>query len=182
MKFLEIIIPQYKKDDALIDRLLSSINKQKNVDFNDIEITLINDASDVIISQELINKYNNLDILYLKNDVNMGVGPTRQRAVDLTESKYITFIDADDELYDENSLYVIFSCLKDTNADLVTTTVYNEKISDNGIVLVEKNYSPTNAFLHGKFIKREYLENNNVRFSNELRNDFEDSYYSMILL
>ena len=182
MKFLEIIIPQYKEDDALIDRLLSSINKQKNVDFNDIEITLINDASDVIISQELINKYNNLDIKYLKNDINMGVGPTRQRAVDQTESKYITFIDADDELYDENSLALVISCLKDTNKDILFTNVMVEKNVNGKNVLINKFYGASSASLHGRFIKREFLEKNNKKFKEELRNNYEDSYYCMALV
>ena len=68
MNFLDIIIPQYKEDDQVLDKLLSSINEQRNVDFNEIGIILINDCSNVKISKELIASYPKLRIDYLRNE------------------------------------------------------------------------------------------------------------------
>lgn len=182
MRFLEIIVPQYKENDEIVESLLKSIDRQINIDFNDIEVTIINDGSNVLLSDELINKYSKLNISYIKNNENLGAGPIRQRAVDLTKSKYITFVDADDELANERSLELIISCLKDTNKDLLITNVSVEKLLDGKKVLIDKYYGMSDASLHGKFIKREYLEKNGIRFSNELKNFYEDSYYCMTLV
>ena len=40
---LDIIIPQYKEDESVIKNLLNSINNQKNVDFSQIKLTIVND-------------------------------------------------------------------------------------------------------------------------------------------
>lgn len=182
MKFLEIIVPQYKENDLLVERLLKSIDKQVNIDFNDIEVTIINDGSNIFLSEEMLDKYKRLNINYIKNDKNLGAGPIRQKAVDMTDSKYITFLDADDELAGERSLEIIISCLKDTNKDILITNVLVEKEYNGKNVLIEKKYGMSDAVLHGKYIKREYLDKNGVRFSNELKNFYEDSYYCMTLV
>ena len=46
---LDIIIPQYSEDEKIINNLLTSINIQKQIDFNDINITIVNDYSDIIL-------------------------------------------------------------------------------------------------------------------------------------
>ena len=61
--FLDIIIPQYLEKDDKIDLLLSSINRQRGVDFNEIGIIIINDFSDVKISKELLVF---LDLIFIK--------------------------------------------------------------------------------------------------------------------
>ena len=181
MNFLDIIICQYLEDDNIIDNLFSSINKQKFVDFSEIGIILINDCSNVIISDELIKKYSNLNITYLKNDKNVGPGITRQNGVDYSEAKYVTFVDADDELYGDNGLRMVIGCLKDTDADLVAASYIGQRKGNNK--LIEKTYEAnyTSASLHAKFIKRSFLVENNVRFSDKLSCHFEDSYFSIIL-
>ena len=47
---LDIIIPQYSEDDNKIKPLLDSINNQINIDFNDINVTIVNDLSNVLLT------------------------------------------------------------------------------------------------------------------------------------
>lgn len=175
--FLDIIIPQYLEKDDKLDRLLSSINRQRGVDFNEIGIIMINDFSDVKISNSLFDKYKNLNITYLLNDRNLGPGLTRQRGIDYSKADYITFVDADDELYGDTGLYMILSCLKETRADIVQGAYISKNKNE------EKHYDAdyTSAALHAKFIKRSFLVENNIRFSDKLGCHFEDSYFSIIL-
>lgn len=175
--FLDIIIPQYLEKDDKIDSLLSSINKQRGVDFNEIGIIIINDFSDVKISNSLFDKYKNLNIVYLLNDKNVGPGLTRQRGIDYSKADYVTFIDADDELYGDTGLYMMLSCLKETNADIVQGAYISQNIGEEK--LHDADY--TSASLHAKFIKRSFLIENGIRFSPKLGCHFEDSYFSIVL-
>ena len=95
MSLLDIIIPQYNENDEMVSQLLDSINMQKGIDFNDINIVIINDCSNVLLSTELFYNYPKLKVKYLKMEKNSGPGVTRQFGVDNTKSPYVTFIDAD---------------------------------------------------------------------------------------
>ena len=112
---LDIIIPQYMEDEHKIKDLLDSIENQKNIDFHDIHVTIINDASNVLLSNEFLMNYEKLNILYLRNDKNLGPGLTRQRGIDMTDEPFIMFFDADDRLIDLNVLSKILDYLKRKN-------------------------------------------------------------------
>lgn len=176
MIFLSIIIPQYKETEEQISPLLDSIAKQQGIDFNELEVLIINDASDVILSDEFIHSYS-YEIKYIKNPRNVGPGLTRQHGIDKAEGKYITFLDADDELYNQFSLYVPTSCLKETNWNVVLTSIVKKDSSNSMRIKKESDVFP---YLHGKYIKRNFLINNKIEFSKELR-DYEDSYFLAIL-
>ena len=170
------IIPQYKENDVIAGRLLNSINSQANVDFNDIFITIINDKSDVLLSDKLFSKYPNLNINYLINDNNTGPGIARRFGIERTEHDYIMFMDCDDVLYDKNTLYIVTSCIEDTKPDLLITNIIKEVNINNEIKYVLKRKEETYPWLHGKVFKRELLDKNNICFHNNLRH-LEDSYF-----
>ena len=173
---LDLIIPQYKEDDNIVKNLLDSINNQVNVDFNNIRITIINDKSDVLLTNKLFSNYQKLNISYLINDKNTGPGLARQYGIDRTDGKYIMFLDSDDILYNNNVLYIITGCINDANPDLLITNFVKEIKINNEIKYVLKKKEETYPWLHGKVFKREFLNNNDIRFNNNLRH-LEDSYF-----
>ena len=104
---LDIIIPQYKEKNEDIKPLLDSINNQELVDFNNIKLTIVNDCSDVLLDEDFLKSFKNLNISYIRNDKNTGPGLARQKGIDSTSSDYIMFCDSDDELFDKKALYII---------------------------------------------------------------------------
>ena len=54
---LQILVPQYNEDDAILKGLLDSIAMQRGVDFNEIGVVIVNDGSDVLISREFLQSY-----------------------------------------------------------------------------------------------------------------------------
>ena len=181
MNFLDIIIPQYKENENLIKRMLDSIDNQLGVDFNEIGIIIINDHSDVLISDELISSYKKLNIKYLRNDKNLGAGLTRKKGIDYSSAKYITFLDADDYLYGNAGLQLVIGCLKQTDADVVQTSFIGERFVDEKLVQIKFDADYTKAWLHAKYIKLDFLKRNDINFSNELNNNFEDSYFCSLV-
>ena len=54
---LQILIPQYKETDEIIKPLLDSIKIQRNINFKDIGVVIVNDGTDVKLSKKLLNSY-----------------------------------------------------------------------------------------------------------------------------
>jgi len=165
MNLLDIIVPQYKEDDTVFKKLLESINKQKNINFNDINIIIINDNSNTYLSNNLFKLFPKLNIKYIKSKINQGPSLTRQIGLDHSNSKYVTFIDADDMLDDENSLYLVLSCFNDTNADYIFTS-FKREINVLGKIQYNNFDARNLIWLHGKYFKREIFKKYNIKFSN----------------
>lgn len=178
--FLDIIIPEYDCPKEYMIRLLNSINRQKNVDFSEIGILIINDFSK--------NKYKNnwfkqrfpkLNIQYYLKKVNEGQGMTRQYGIENSKGEYITFIDQDDELYGDTNLATAISFLKERKPNFAISSIYEE-------VLYEKKYyfkehSCYNfKSLHGLFMNRIFLLEKGISFHPDLR-QFEDVYFNSCL-
>ena len=156
MYFLEIIIPQYKESEKIVSNLLNSIGRQKKVNFDEILITIINDKSDVLLSDKFLKSYKNLNIKYLINEKNVGAGMTRQAGLNYSKAKYITFVDSDDELYSDNSLAPIILALKESKPNILCSSMIQENKKNNQIVQSVVSFSELRT-LHGVFIKRKYL-------------------------
>jgi len=74
---LQILVPQYKETDEVIKPLLDSLAIQQNVNLKkDIGVIIVNDGSDVFLSDELLKSYP-FKIDYYKNE-HAGVSATRQ--------------------------------------------------------------------------------------------------------
>ena len=175
--FLDIIIPQYKEPEEQIKYLLDSIINQEYVDFKELNVTIVNDCSDVILSNKFLMKYKKLNICYVRNDKNTGPGLARQKGIDVTDNRFIMFCDADDELYDNKSLSVIINFLKKYQPDyLVTNIAVEATINDKKALLIKKNRD-TFPWMHGKVYKRAFLNNNGIRFSEHIRH-VEDMYFT----
>lgn len=179
--FLDIIIPQYKENEEKIKPLLDSINNQINVDFNEINVTIVNDYSDVRLSNKFLLKYKKLNICYVINDKNTGPGLARQKGVDVTDNRFIMFCDADDELFDNKSLSLIIGCLKRFQPNYLVSNIAVEAIINDKKILEIKKDRDTFPWMHGKVYKRAFLEMNNIRFSDKVRH-VEDVYYTTCVI
>ena len=89
---ITVIIPVYNVENY-IDRCLESVIGQT---YYDLEIILINDGS-TDKSEEICRYWSNKDrrIRYISQD-NIGLGPTRNKGVELATGEYIMFVDSDD--------------------------------------------------------------------------------------
>lgn len=107
-KSISVIVPVYNAEKTL-KRCLDSLIKQT---YTNLEIVCVDDCS-VDNSFEILNEYANKDsrIKVFRNDVNKGVGYTRQKGLDVSTSEYIMWCDADD-------WYELSMCKKMINAML----------------------------------------------------------------
>lgn len=125
--------------------------------------------------QSIIQKYNNLQIKYIKNKHNKGCGNARNLALQCAKEPYIMFMDDDDFLYDEfvieNYIRLIHQSYNKKIACIETK--YIEQIDN-----VQTPYTPfeRNALL-GTIYSKFFLDDLNITFNEKLLWRQEDYFF-----
>ena len=103
--------------------------------FNDWELLTIDDAS-TDDTEKLVGEYVKKDarIKYFKNQINLNISKSRNRALNLAQGKYIAVLDSDDIWCDENKLIRQYSFLE-KNQDYVLIGGGRIIIDENGCEL-----------------------------------------------
>jgi glycosyltransferase involved in cell wall biosynthesis len=112
---VSIIIPTYNNSDVL-PRAIDSALAQS---YENIEIIIVDDASDEDVSEFISRKYHDEDrIRVLRHAINKMPGGARNSGIDLATGDYIFFLDSDDKISSgsiERLLSIALSC----NVDVV---------------------------------------------------------------
>ena len=175
---LQILIPQYKETEEIIKPLLDSIEIQQNVDLkNDVGVIIVNDGTDVHLSNEFLNKYT-YKIEYYLNE-HKGVSATRNACLDYAIADYVMFCDADDMFYNACGLYIVFREITMGGFDSLISAFVEETRDPATREPVYINRDMDSTFVHGKIHNREFLLKNNIRWNDNLT-IHEDSYFNCL--
>lgn len=170
---LSILIPQYKETEEQVKNLLDSIALQQNIDFNDLEVVIVNDGTDVILSEEFIDSYP-FTVNYFINE-HLGVSGTRDICYQFSTGDYVMFCDADDMFIDMRGLYWIFGEIEKGFDTLISYFVEEIRDKDNKIAYIEHK-EQDGTFVHGKVFNREFLNLFNIKWNYNLT-IHEDSFF-----
>ncbi|MFA0568294.1 glycosyltransferase family 2 protein [Vibrio gallaecicus] len=108
---VSIIMPSYNSA-ATIGKSIESVLEQS---YKDWELIISDDCSnDDIVSVVKVYQDQGYDIKLLRNDDNLGSGPTRNRAISIASGKYIAFLDSDD-LWLPNKLSIQITYMKEND-------------------------------------------------------------------
>ena len=125
---IDIIIPVYNTPILDLERCLNSIINQTYIDY---KVYIIDDGSNDNIKNYLDDFVKDKDNFIVKHINNNGVSNARNIGIDISNSKYITFIDADDTI-ENNFLLEAYELIEKNNLDIIIGG-YNE-IKNNNIV------------------------------------------------
>lgn len=187
MKKLEILIPQWKETDEVIKPLLDSIAIQQGVNLKrDVGVIIVNDGTDVYLSDELLNSYD-FDIKYIKAE-SRGIAMTRDRAFLESTAEYIMFCDDDDMFFSALGIYTIFEYIDKFDEmtglrgfDILVTKFKEELANPLGKPVYLNSMKGDSTFVHGKVYNRKFLADNNIRFNGKVPLH-EDVYFNCIAL
>ena len=172
-KLLQFLVPQYKETEDVIKPLLDSIALQQGVDLSRVGVIIVNDGyPESKISDEFLKSYP-FPIEYYMEE-HRGVSATRNACLDHATSDYVMFCDADDMFFSMVGLNIIFMEME-KGFDSLTTKFYEEIHRDGQMFFTERKQDRT--FVHGKFHRRQYLIDKNIRFNDALT-VHEDSYFN----
>ena len=102
--FISFIIPVYNTAPELLERCIKSVQKLKQ---QNIELVIINDGS---LNKETLNvlyKYENKKNISVYHIKNCGASSARNLGLDVATGTYISFLDSDDYISEENFYQVL---------------------------------------------------------------------------
>lgn len=174
---LQILIPQYKETEEIIKPMLDSLAIQQNIDLKkDLGVIIVNDGSDVILSDEFLHSYP-FKIEYFKNN-HEGVSATRNACLDKATADYVMFCDADDMFYNACGLWIIFKEMEGEGFDSLVSVFIEETRIPNTKEVTYINREMDSTFVHGKVHRRQYLIDNHIRWNPNLT-IHEDSFFNI---
>ncbi len=112
---VSVIIPAYNAEKYLKQCLDSVLNQS----MKDIEVILVNDGSTdrtLQIAQKYSSVLPNFKIITTEN---YGPGNARNIGLELAKGEYIKFLDSDDELYDKNTLELMYNVASFNDVDVL---------------------------------------------------------------
>lgn len=183
---ISIIIPVYNTGEKLIKCLESIINNT----YKNIEVIIIDDGSNLETAQiceRCCEIFENIIVIHRENQ---GVSSSRNYGIEVSNGKYVMFVDSDDML-ESTAIEVLYDLCEKNSADFAIIG-YNEigkknkKKSQNsdGKTIIWKNKEVLNEFLigskigwnvWGKLYSKELI--NNIRFPNN-KKIAEDMYFT----
>ena len=178
MKKLQILVPQYNETEEVIRPLLDSIEVQQNVDLqNDIGVIIVNDGTNIHLSQDFFARYS-FPIEYYLNE-HKGVSATRNACLDRATAEYIMFCDADDMFFNACGLYIIFREMENGGFDSLVSAFIEESRDPNTKEPIYINHDMDSTFVHGKVHRRKFLLQQQIRWNDNLT-IHEDSYFNCL--
>ena len=156
---INVIIPAYNCRTTL-GRTLSSLVAQTDPNF---EVIVVDDCSTEDIKSIVDDYTNKLNIIYIRNEQNLGCGMSRQVGIDNATQKFITFLDSDDMFmpYTIETFNSIIEANPDT--EYLHSYFYEQIVIDNNpaIYLWKDNYTAC----HGKLYNVELIKKYGIRNS-----------------
>lgn len=172
---LNVIIPVYKARETLPNALDSLVAQT----FKRFFVTISQDGDGEDYS-DIITEYKRrgLHINHIDCKENGGPGMARQRGIDLSISKnydYVMFLDADD-IVTPRAVEVLYKEIQKNLVDIMISSFIAENEHDSQMLEADK--TPI-TWCHGKMYRLKYLQENNIRFLDELKMN-EDSYFNLV--
>lgn len=164
MKKLSICITHYNEDWLQVQPMLSSIAMQRSIDFDDIEVIIVNDGE--WATPPLFVYAQPYEVRYIINEKKT-VSAARNRALDEAQGEYVMICDCDDMFYSATALYIIFNEMAIGFDGLVDNFIEESKHPETGQRLYI-DHQGTDLFVHGKVWRKQYLIDNNIRFRDDL--------------
>ncbi len=189
---ISVIIPCYNASST-VKRCLESVIRQTA--FDKIEIIAIDDCSTdstFTILSELSNEHSEIKVI--KHKCNSGVSKSRNDGMDAASGKYVSFLDADDEITADFCEHML-NLAESQNADIVACnfmridgkgnskclfSVCNSTVAFSGAEYTQSlRQSQFFDNCTGKLFRRTFLNDCNLRF-NPILSFGEDSLFSNI--
>ena len=191
---ISVIIPVYNAEKFIAKCLDSIINQT----FRDIEIICVDDCSSdnsKRILQEYALKDSRIKTIFF--DKNKKQGAARNAALDIANGKYVTFVDSDDYI-EPAMLKKMYEKAEKNYCDLVITNVenyvntedentlklkkkldssYRDKNFKTGFYFYNFNQRDLRVGPVAKLYKREILEDNHIRFPENIMQEDEAFYW-----
>lgn len=168
---INVIIPAYNCS-ATLGRTLSSLVAQTDSNF---EVIVVDDCSTENIKVIVDDYAGKLNIIYIRNEKNLGCGMSRQVGIDNATQKFITFLDSDD-MFMPYTIETFNSIIEaNPNTEYLHSHFYEQVELDGNPVLYLRANNYTAC--HGKLYNIDLIKKFGIHNSPEVR-WADDSFFN----
>lgn len=173
---ISIILPAFNVEGTISNTIKSVLNQT----YKDFELIILNDGS-TDSTEQIITSFKDERIVYIKNNINLGLIKSLNKAISISRGEYIARIDGDDLWITEDKLKKQVDFLE-RNKEYVligTQAIFKKKdklvkskypLSDGDI---RKNILRKNPFVHSTVMfRKNILEKDPYRIENYLLEDY----------
>jgi len=167
MEKVSIILPVYNNANTL-EKCIDSVLKQSYTNF---ELIIINDGSNDG-TKDIIQQFKEKDkrIKIIENETNKGVSFSRNKAIEIANGKYVTFIDGDDWI-EVDAIEQMYKMITQKKVDALRTTYYSHSQDKTKLVEYDKNYN-------NKILNKQELP----IFEREIVNNRQEAYLWLLII
>ena len=143
---LDLIVTHYKEPWELGKPMFDVLALQRNIDFKDVSVILVNDGEENALPAECFEGYP-----YEIHQISIphgGVSRARNAGLDASVADWVMFCDFDDSFSSLFGLHLIFAAMQEDSCDTLWSCFTEEALGDDGIVHLvahERDY----VFVHG---------------------------------
>lgn len=171
---LDIIVTHYNESWEVGKKFFDMLGCQRLINFADIRVILVHDGTRKFLGQ-LLKYYPFKTIQY--EIPHRGVSVARNYGLDMATAKWVMFCDFDDMFSNAYALHGIMEHME-RDIDFMWTPFLEEYTKDGKTLLKEIGENIT--FIHGKFYRREWLNQNGIRFPEDIHYS-EDSAFGAVV-
>ena len=170
---LSLVVTHYNEPWDIVKPLFDSLKVQLGVDFNNVEVILVEDGDEVLNPEVFEYPYE----IKIYNEGHNGVSAARNIGLDHCTGDYVMFCDCDDRFVSAYALHLYIKATKSGLFDIIKSPFLEDQIIDGELKLIRHDNDIT--FIHGKFYRTEFLRDNELRFNEEL-SIHEDSFFNVL--
>lgn len=165
MAKLDIIIPHYKEDIHLMDPMFAILRLQRNIKWTDFRVLIVCDGEDIILP-EWFGHGEPFEVSSITVP-HGGIAAARNAGRDYSQADWIMYCDSDDAFLTTTALQVFLDKMKDDKV-MVASSFLEEGICSDGSIALLRHDCKDCVFIHGKAFRRSWLNDNNIRFNDEI--------------
>ena len=171
---LSIVITHYNESWEVCRPLFESIEYQLGVDFDNLDVILVEDGGKHI-DGELLTLFPFTTRII--DEGHGGVSRARNIGLKHVKGDYVMFCDCDDRFISAYALHLYLKAMKLGMFDIIKSPFLEDQVIDGELKLIRHDQDIT--FIHGKFYRVEFLIDNELKFNEELT-IHEDSYFNVL--
>ena len=164
---ISVIICTYNRAHYIVQAIESVLRQ----DFTDLEIIIIDDASNDNTG-EIVKKYSNQDprIKYFLNEHNLGIAKNRNKGVRLARGQYIAMLDSDDYWIGKDKLQKQFAFLEAwPEVGLIGTDI--SRVDENSLELGKDYFETVDSAIRKKILLRNQFAQSSILFRKDVFNN-----------
>ena len=173
---LDLVITHYKSPWSLGKPQFDMLALQRNINFDDIGVILVNDGEESSMPDELFKDYpfevKNITIPHA------GVSGARNAGIDASDAQWVAILDFDDTYLSANAIHILLTAAKD-DSKVMYWSPFVEEIPKGDGQMIYHQHGQNYIFNHGKIYRLDWLRKEDIRFCDKLT-VHEDVYFNTL--